>query len=141
AYDAFRFHIDSCRVVYQGKSFIATVTSATITAQSQTKVVVNPSSSAAAMIDLRTFIQNTGNSSSPEFLFSATAVSTQVPPESVASATLQVGSNLTLSGTWWNDFSANSSNQLTLDGSITANSLSLDVRNTGNADAQILEVV
>src|SRR5712692_1399767 len=41
AYDAFRFNIDSCKVVYHGQEYAATVTSTSITAQSQSKVLVN----------------------------------------------------------------------------------------------------
>ena len=73
SYDAFKFNVDSCKVVYQGQSYVTTVASTTITAESQSKVQVAANSSAAAVVDLRTFIENTATTSSPQFVFSATA--------------------------------------------------------------------
>ena len=90
-YDAFRFNVDSCKVVYQSRTYATTLASTTITAHSQSAVDVNASSKAAALVDLRTFIVNTANASSPQFVFSATAVATSVPPQTAASLSLQTG--------------------------------------------------
>ncbi len=141
-YDAFRFNVDSCKVTYQGQEYVAAVASTTITAQSQSRVLVNDSSTAAAVVDMRTFIMNTGNSSRPQFIFSATAYATAVPPSALASVSLQLGATASLNGqAWWSDFVAESSTQVNLLATISSNSMVLNIQNTGMADAEIQEVI
>jgi hypothetical protein len=142
-YDAFRFNVDSCKVVYQGQEYAATVASSTITAESQSRVLVNSSSTATAVaiVDMRTFIMNTGNTSKPQFFFSASAVATSVPSSAFVSASLQLGTTASLSGSWWTDFVAKSSTQVAVTGSVSSNSIVLSIHNTGSADAQAQEVV
>jgi hypothetical protein len=141
AYDAFRFNVDSCRVVYRGQEYAATVASSTITAQSQSNVLVSESSSSAAVVDLRTFVMNTGNESRPQFYFQATGQATAVPSSALASVSLQLGTNNTLSGSWWTDFTAKSSTQVEMTAIVTNNSMVLGLHNTGSADAQVQEVI
>jgi hypothetical protein len=141
-YDAFRFNVDSCKVVYQGQTYAATVASTTLTAQSQSAVHVNSSSSAAAVVDLRTFIQNDADTSSPQFVFSATAVATSIPPETAATLSLSLGAVVDLSGdAWWSTFVAQSSTHLGVVATLTSNSMVLNIHNTGSANAQVQEVV
>jgi hypothetical protein len=142
SYDAFKINIDSCRVVYQGQSYVATVASSTITAQSQSRVKVNSSSTTAAVVDLRTFIMNTANASSPQFVFSASAVATSVPPQASGTLSLQIGAVVDLSGqAWWDSFVTQTSSNVNLDAGLTSNSLVLHVQNTGYANAQVQEVI
>ena len=142
SYDAFRFNVDSCQVVYQGTTYTATVASSTLTAESQSKVNVNASSSSAALVDLRTFIENTATTSNPQFVFSATAVATAVPPQSSASVSLQVGVKVDLSGqTWWNAFVAQTSPSLNVQATITSTAMSLELQNSGGADADVQEII
>jgi hypothetical protein len=142
AYDAFRFNVDSVKVVYQGKAYAATVASSTITAQSRSKVSVNSSSSAAALVDLRTFIENTENASAPQFVFSATAVATAVPPQTTASLSLQVGATVDLSGqAWWNTFESDTSTNLNIQAKLSGSTMSLILHNSGGADAQVQEII
>ena len=141
-YDAFRFNVDSCKVVYQGQSYATTVASTTITAASQSKVQVNSSATAAAVVDLRTFIQNTGSSSSPQFVFSATAEATSVPPSTAATLSLQLGATANLSTqAWWNAFMAQTSSNLDVQATLTGSSMVLSLQNSGGANAQVQEVV
>jgi hypothetical protein len=138
-FDAFRFN--SVKVTYNNQDYMATVASTTITAQSQSHVQVNDSSSAAAVVDVRTFVMNTGNSSQPQFVFSATAVATSVPPSALVSISLQVGTTATLSGTWWSDFQARTSTDVNLAATLTANSMVLTMHNSGSANAEVQEVI
>lgn len=141
-YDAFKFNVDSCKVVYQGQTYAATVASTTLTAESQSAVHVNSSTSAAAIVDMRTFIQNTADTSRPQFVFSATAVATSVPPQTSATLTLTVGAIVDLSGeTWWNSFVAQSSTHLGVVASLSGNSMVLNIHNTGSANGQVQEVI
>jgi Domain of unknown function (DUF4382) len=141
-YDAFRFNVDSCRVVYEGQTYAATVASTSLTAQSHNKVQVNSSSSAAALVDLRTFIMNTASSSSPQFVFSATAVATSVPPQSEATLSLQLGTTVDLSSeAWWSSFTSQTSTALNVAATVSSSSLVLNLQNSGSADAQVQEVI
>jgi Domain of unknown function (DUF4382) len=142
SYDAFRFNVDSCKVTYQGLTYAATVASTTLTAESQSAVHVNSSSSAAAVVDMRTFIQNTADTSRPQFVFSATAVATSVPPQTATTLTLSAGAIVDLSGeAWWNSFVAQSSTHLGVVASLSGNSMILNFHNTGSANAQVQEVI
>ena len=141
-YDAFRFNVDSCKVVYQGQSYASTVASTMITAESQSKVQVNSSASAAAVVDLRTFIENTGTSSTPQFVFSATAMATSVPPSTVATLSLQLGATADLSAEgWWSTFMAQTSTNLNVAATLSGSSLALALQNSGGANAQVQEVI
>jgi hypothetical protein len=140
-YDAFRFNVDSAQVTYQGQQYIATVASTTVTAASTSRVHVNSTSQAVAVVDMRTFLINAGSASSPQFIFSATAVSTPAPASAFASVSLNIGATVTLGGSWWTDFVAQSSNQVNLGATMTINSLNLHVQNTGDANAQVQEVI
>lgn len=141
-YDAFRFNVDSVQVTYQGQEYMATVASTTLTAQSQSKVLVNSSSSAAAVVDMRTFIINVGNSSKPQFVFSATAEATGVPSSTLLSISLQIGASVDLSAqAWWNSFVAKTSSDLTFTATLSTTSFDLKAQNSGSADAEIQEVI
>ena len=141
-YDAFKFNVDSCKVVYQGQSYATTVASTTITAESQSKVRVNSSATAAAVVDLRTFIENTGSASSPQFVFSATAVATSVPPSALATLSLQLGATADLSTqSWWSSFVTQTSTNLNVAATLSGDSLVLHLQNSGGAGAQVQEIV
>ena len=142
AYDAFKFSVDSVRVAYQGQAYAATLASTTITAQSQSQVHVNSSSSAAAVVDLRTFIVNTASTTSPQFVFGATAVATSVPPESSSLLSLQIGGAVDLSAqAWWGTFVSQTSTNLNVDASLSNGSLVLHAQNAGAASAQVQEII
>jgi hypothetical protein len=142
SYDAFRFNVDSCKVVYQGQTYAAAVASTTITAQSQSQVKVNSSSSATALVDLRTFIENTATTSSPQFAFSATAMATTVPPQAAAALSLQLGATANLSGqAWWSAFVSQTSTDLNVQATVSGSSMSLAVQNSGSANAEVQEII
>lgn len=142
SYDAFRFNVDSVRVVYQGRTYAATVASSTITANAQSQVRVASDSDAAAVVDLRTLVLNTGASTSPQFVFSATAEATGVPSQSLVSLSLNLGGTVDLSGqAWWSAFVAQTSPDLNVAATLTSTSLSLTLQNSGGANAEVQEVI
>lgn len=141
-YDMVRFDVDSVTVTYYGHHYSATVTSGTITASLKSEARVNVSSSSAVLVDLRTFIINTGNSSKPQFIFSATAFATTMPQSDVTSASLQVGTTTNLQGkAWFNDFVTSTSTNVNLMATMTSGSLDLSMVNTGEATAQAQAVI
>ena len=142
SYDAFRFNVDSCKVVYQGTTYTAAVASSTITAQSQNRVSVNSSSSAAALVDLRTFIENTATASNPQFVFSATAMAAAGPPQAAVSLSLQIGATADLSSqAWWSSFVSETSTNLIVHGTISGSTMTLNLQNSGSANAEVQEII
>ena len=142
AYDAFRFNVDSAKVTYQGRDYVATVASSTITAQSQNRVQVVHSAKAAAVVDLKTFLINTGTNSSPQFIFSASAAAQAIPSSALASLNLNVGSTATLSTqAWWSDFVASTTADVSLVSTVSGSSMTVNAVNTGSAKADIQEII
>ena len=142
-YDAFKFNVDSVNVVYHGQAYTATVASSTITATSQNKVHVNSSSSATALVDVRTFIQNSGTSSNPQFVFSASAFATEVPEQASASLSLQVGTSVDLTGqAWFSAFDAQTTTNVNVvSATLSSGSLTLNLENSGGASGQVQEII
>ncbi len=144
AYDAFRFNVDSVQVNYNGQWYAAAVASSTLTAQSTSRVQVASNSTAAAVVDLRTFIENTASTSTPQFVFSATAVATAVPPATSAtiSLNLNLGTRVDLSSqAWWSSFVASTSTNLSVAATLSSGSMTLDLQNSGGAAADVQEVI
>ena len=143
AYDQAQINITSGTVTYDNHQYVATISSGTITAQMQQNAQVTASSTAQAIIDLRTFIINSGNSTSPQFIISATAKATSEPPSAVTSASVKVGSKTNLQGqSWWTVFVDETSTNATItSATLTANSLDIQVQNSGNATADIQTVI
>jgi trimeric autotransporter adhesin len=141
-YDMVRMGIQSASVTYQGKVYAAAVASENITSKLQSSAQVTSSQSTAAVVDLRTFIINAANSSQPQFVFSACAKSTTVPPSATTSASLQVGAQTNLQGSWWVGFQDQTSTNIAVtSATLTSGSLSLQLKNSGNSSANIQTVV
>jgi len=141
-YDMVRMGIQSASVTYNNQAYAAAVASSNITSKLQSDVQVTSSASSAAVVDLRTFVINTANSSNPQFVFTACAKATTVPPSQVASASLQVGAQTQLQGSWWIGFEDQTSTNVTISAAtLSSGSLSLQLKNAGNATANIQTIV
>ena len=142
-YDMARINIVSGTVVYNHANYTAAIASGTINATLQQTAQVNSSAPSEAIIDLRTFIINSGNSTSPQFIISASAKSTAEPPRAVTSASLQVGAKTTLEGqAWWTAFVDQTSSKVVItSATLTNGSLNLALKNTGNATANLQTVI
>jgi hypothetical protein len=141
-YDAVRMGIQSASVTYDNQAYAAAVASSNITTKLQSDAQVTASQSSAAVVDLRTFVMNTGSSTNPQFVFSACAKATTVPPSEVASASLQVGAQTQLQGSWWVGFQDQTSTNVTISSAtLTSGSLDLQLKNTGNDSAHIQTIV
>jgi hypothetical protein len=141
-YDMVRMGIQSASVTYHNQVYAAAVASSNITAHLRSNVQVSSAQSSAALVDLRTFVINSANSSTPQFVFSACARATVVPQSQVASSSLQVGAQTHLQGTWWVGFKDQTSTNISISAAtLTSGSLSLKMKNTGNDTADIQSVV
>lgn len=142
AYDIMRMGIKSATVTYHNQVYAATVASSNLTSKLQSQAQVSSTQSAAAIVDMRTFIINAANSSQPEFVFSACAKSTAVPPSQVTSTDTQVGSQTNLQGNWWVGFNDQTSTNVTITSTtLTSGSLDLQMKNTGNDTAHIQTII
>ncbi|MDG6901661.1 MAG: DUF4382 domain-containing protein [Nitrososphaerota archaeon] len=142
-YNMVRFNITSASVIYNGQNYTATVRTGELTIHTTGNIQVNSSESTAALIDLRTFVVNSGNSSNPQFYISASAVATEVPAQATTSADMQVGATADLNGAaWFQSFEEQTSAKLIITGiSLSSNSLSLTVSNTGGSKANVKTVI
>lgn len=142
-YDMARINIVSGTVVYDHSNYTAAIVSGTINATLQQKAQVNSSAPSEAIIDLRTFIVNSGNSTSPQFIISASAKATAEPPSVVSSVSLQVGAKTTLQGqAWWTAFVDQTSSKVVItSATLTNGSLNLALKNAGNATANVQTVI
>jgi hypothetical protein len=141
-YDMVRMGIQSASVTYHNQVYAAAVASNNITAHLRSNVQVSSAQSSAALVDLRTFIINAANSSTPQFVFSACARATTVPQGQVSSSSLQVGAQTHLQGSWWVGFKDQTSTNISISAAtLSSGSLSLKMKNTGNDTADIQTVI
>ncbi len=142
-YNMVAMNVTSGTVVYKGQTYTAAIASGDVQVDLNSNVQVNSSNSSAAIIDLRTFIINAGNTSNPQFVVSTSAKATSIPSGYVTAASLQVGSTSSLNGqAWWTTFQARSTTNVTItSATLTAGSLSLQLGNSGNASGDVQTVV
>jgi hypothetical protein len=138
AYDMARLDVTSVTVLYNDENYTATVPSSQLTAEMSSQAQVNSSAASAAVIDLSTVVVNAGNSTQPEFLFSASATAAVVPSSDL-SASLTIGAKADFSSQpWWGQLIARSAATLVItSANMTSNSLSLTVRNTGGSNTTL----
>jgi Domain of unknown function (DUF4382) len=143
SYDKVRLNVTSGSVVYNGQTYAATVTSGTLTANLRSAAQVSGSATTEALLDIQTYVFNTGNSSNAQFVISTCAKATTVPPSAVTTASLQVGARASLQGqAWFTSFEDQTSAKVSISaGAISSNGVSFDISNTGNASADIETVI
>ena len=137
-YDMARLDVTSVKVLYNNQNYTASVPSGNLTANMSSHAQVNASSPSAAVIDLRTVVVNAGNSSNPQFLFSASAGAVVVPSSDV-SASLTVGAKVDFhTQPWWSQLVIRSTATLHVSSAnMTSNSLSLKVTDTGGSNTTL----
>jgi hypothetical protein len=141
-YDMVRMGIQSASVTYHNQVYAAAVASSNITTRLQSNVQVSSAQSSAALVDLRTFVINSANSSTPQFVFSACARATTVPQGQTSSSSLQVGAQTHLQGSWWVGFKDQTSTNISISAAtLSSGSLGLQMKNTGNETANIQTVI
>lgn len=142
SYDMVRLNITSAIVTYHGQNYTATVQTGKLSVHMTGSVQVNSTASSAALVDVRTFVENS-NSTNPQFFLSASAVATNVPKSDVTTASLEVGAKVDLTGRpWFTQFEDQTSTKLTISGcTLTSGSLSLTLTNSGGAAANIKTVI
>jgi len=133
-YNLVRFNLTSAKVTYNGVNYTAFVPSAELTVRIVGGVEVNSSKPSAAIIDLQTTVVNIGSHSDPEFMIRPVVRAYPVPSGQVTTGMEQQGFRQGLNGlAWWRLLSERYTANLQITtASLTAGSLSLTVKNTGN---------
>ena len=132
-YDLVAFNISSTAVDYMGRNYTVGVNSGRLTIPFLTALRVNASIPAAALVDISPTVLNLGSSSSPSFTMAAGAKALQVPSAEVEGSMGTVGSEFSLQGhSWFQSFTVNHSDNLTLSGlTLASSSFSFSVSNPG----------
>ncbi|HUI86542.1 MAG TPA: DUF4382 domain-containing protein [Nitrososphaerales archaeon] len=142
-YDSVAFGITGCRVDYQGRNYTATVDDTALRVPFVNQLVVAPSGTSTALVDLHSTILNLGSRASPQFLAHAAAQAVEVPPAEVQSQSVNVGSRSTLKATnWYTNFTQDYGDRLTIGSvSLTPHSLSLAMDNPTHDSIAIRMIV
>jgi hypothetical protein len=142
-YDAVRFQITSAEVTFNGANYSAVVQGSQLTIWFETDAVVSGQQASAAIIDIQPTVINVGTISSPRFVMWATAKAFPVPSTDVVTGMGVDGNSVSLSGMkWWDDDRAHASVNLQISGaSLSANLLSLNVKDIGASGVKIRMVV
>ena len=137
-YNALRFNITSAQVTYNGKNYTALFVEDSNGATSLTVPIVGGLSvqsggNAAAVIDLTPTVLLLGNTSNPTFAFIGAARAYTMPAQSVSREDFHIGhrDDLKTEG-WWLQLQHSAHFDIT-SASLSNNSLSITVKNTGNA--------
>ncbi len=136
-YNALRFNITSAQVTYNGANYTALFVEDTTGATSLTVPIIGGLSiqsggSAAAVIDLTPTVLMLGNSTNPTFAFIGAAKAYSMPAQSISHGDFRVGHRDDLrSAGWWEEIQHSSHFQISA-ASLSGNSLSVTVQNTGN---------
>lgn len=142
-YNLIRFNVSSAQVTYNGKNYTAFVPASMLTVPIIGGVQVNASQPSATIIDITPTVINIGSASNPEFIIRPVAKAFPVPHGELPNEVHREGHRMNLDGRqWWKhlqqQFTANL--QIT-SASLAANSLSLTVKSTGNASAELKMVM
>ena len=137
-YNALRFNITGAIVKYQGQNYTAQIAKSDTNGGSQLTVPiiggiqVQSSQTSAAVIDMTPTIILGGNSTNPQFVFVNSARAYTMPANSVPRDIIQRHHRVNLTAqAWWHKIVDSQRYQLT-SASLSPNSLSITVDNTGN---------
>jgi hypothetical protein len=142
-YNEVRLNVSLASVTFGGTNHTAFVEKAQITAVIVGGVEVTSGGSTGVLVDITPTVFNVGSISAPEFVIKAEARAFQIPGSDVTREIEREGFRLNLVGKWWWNFDADAFSvdlQIT-NANLSANGLSLTVKNTGQAPTLLTLVV
>ena len=142
-YDQVSLELTSALVTYEGVNYTAIVQGGHLTIRIQGDTIVSSSQPAAALIDVQPIVMNVGTGSNPQFVLWAEARAFPIPSAQVGEITATEGYRFSLNGLdWWDNDVSMANTVLTFSGvSLSANSLSLNVADTGTSGTWLKMVV
>jgi len=141
-YNLIRFNISSALVTFEGENYTAFVPSSMLKVPIIGGIEVNDTKPSATIIDISPAVFNIGSPSNPEFIIRPAAKAYAVPSTEVSKEIEHEGWRFSLMGKgWWKHIRQNyTANLEVTEASLTADSLSVTVENTGNQSTKILTV-
>ncbi len=136
-YDALRFNITAAIVTYASQNYTAHVAISNATGSQLTVLIVGgiqvtSGQNSAAIIDMTPTVILAGNSTNPQFVFVNAARAYTIPADSISRAWILKEHQVNLTTqSWWGKIMDSAHYQLTT-ASLSPNSLSITVDNTGN---------
>lgn len=136
-YDALRFNVTAATVTFQGKNYTAHVAISNATGSQLTVPIVGgiqvtSGQTSAAIIDMTPTVLLMGNSTNPQFAFINSARAYTIPSNSIPRGLILIHHQVNLtSQSWWTKIIDSARYQLT-SATLSPNSLSISVTNTGN---------
>ncbi|MGH2637896.1 MAG: DUF4382 domain-containing protein, partial [Rhabdochlamydiaceae bacterium] len=142
-YNLIRFNVTSATVTYSGSNYTARIatrtaagaaesTSTTLTVPIAGGIVISPQATSGAIIDMTPTVVLLGNSTNPQFAFVNEARAYTIPANSFTLDDIKPGHRDNLAGESWWDRIMDSAHYQLASASLTSNSLSITVDNTGN---------
>ncbi|MDG6933832.1 MAG: DUF4382 domain-containing protein [Nitrososphaerota archaeon] len=134
SYDQVSLMITMVRATYSGVNLTLFSGSQQVIAQIPGGINVYMTAKAALLFDLQSSILNLNSDSSPKFVFNAAAWSAQLPVDVQKSLNEGEGQVINLSSeAWWSELESTFASRIAIVGAtLTSDSLSVTVKNTGN---------
>lgn len=142
-YNLLRFNITSAKVTFNGKNYTAFVPSSMLTVPIIGGIEVNNSKPSATIIDITPTVFNIGSESNPEFMIKPVAKAFPVPSNAVTQEVQREGFRMRLSDKlWWKNIRQSFTANLRItSASLSQDSLSVTVMNSGNSSTEIKLIV
>jgi hypothetical protein len=142
-YDRIKFNVVSAVVTFGGTNHSAAIQGSQVVVGIENGSIVSDSQVAAAIIDIQPTVINSGTAASPNFVLWEAARAFPVPSTEVKQEMGQEGFKLSLAGkAWWASDQDTFAASLQISGvNLSANGLSLTVKNTGLGPTQVRLIV
>jgi Domain of unknown function (DUF4382) len=136
-YNVLRFNVTAASVTYQGQNYTAHIAKSRAAGSQLTVPIIGgiqvlSGQSSAAIIDMTPTVILGGNSTNPQFAFVNSARAYTIPANSVAEDLIHMHHRVNLTNQGWWDRIMDSAHYQITSASLSPNSLSITVDNTGN---------
>ena len=141
-YNAIRFNVTSASVTYNGESYTAFVPKAMLTVDIPGGVQVTATKTTAALVDMHPTVMNIGSKSTPEFVVNTAASGFQVPTNAVTKDMDHWGFRMSLLNVpWWTQINEQYTSNIQITAaSLSSNSYSVTIENTGSEDVNLTTI-
>lgn len=138
-FDMLKFNVTSALVTYNGVNYTAFVRSGFLKIPTAGLLDVRAGATSAVLIDLEPTVVNIGSQSTPEFVIQPVARVYPVPHSEITPEMREKGARMALAGrAWFKHLRESFTRNLEITSAeLTANSLTIAAKNTGNATAEL----
>ena len=142
-YNLIKFNVTSAKIIYEGNSYPAFIQTGMLSIPIIGGIEVKSLEPTAAIIDFSPTVFNLGNLTDPEFVISAVAKAYTIPVDEVTPQIHRRGYRLLLKEKlWWKHLREMNDSELEItSASLSADSISVDVKNVGTRTVQLRFVI